>query len=304
MSLNAALMWIGFFTFGSVLTAFAYILGIRQKGVNYLQLALSGSRNILEEVESVAIGQRFTTRFLEALARLGARLALSKNRGDIAEKLLHAGLEDKLRPEQFMALKLVAAGIVAVVVGGLLTASAGISGLLMSIAFGAGAYLAPDFWLSGAISKRQKEIERDLLGFSDTLALATEAGLPLTMAIRRVSEYYPGEMARGFLRAIEEINLGRPEKEVLLEFGERMGSEELKTLTAAIAQAQELGVSISSVLRGQAEQIRKLRQLKAQEIAQKASIKLLGPVIVFMFLPLLVLLMGPAVINLGKSLVM
>ncbi|MEM3433845.1 MAG: type II secretion system F family protein [Candidatus Methanomethyliaceae archaeon] len=242
------------------------------------------------------------TRLLDRLQYLGSKLIPAQNSEEIRIKLLYAGLRDRLQPEQFWAIKLVAGSIAGIVVSVALAVGMGMGGVLLGVSAAGAAYMAPELWLNSVISERRKKVEKNLLGFCDTLALAMEAGLPLGLAIRRVSESYPGELAMEFLQTIEETNLGRPEREALADLEQRVGSEEVKMLTSAIAQAQELGVPVAPVLRGQSEQIRKSRQLKAQELAQKASVKMLGPVIVFMFIPMLILMMGPAMVNLVKGL--
>ena len=170
------------------------------------------------------------------------------------------------------------------------------------ILLGIAGFLLPDLWLSSKVQNRQKAIEKELLSFIDILAVCADAGLNLSDAIKRTVEHQGGVLSGEFARALREMETGKSRHESLEDLGSRCGVDELESLVRAINQAERYGTPIASMLREQAKLMRVFRRNKAQEIAQTAGVKILAPVIVCNFLPLIVILLGPAVITLLRSL--
>ncbi len=156
-------------------------------------------------------------------------------------------------------------------------------------------YLMPGMWLGNQIKKRQKALTRALPDALDLLTISVEAGLGFDVALQRVTDKSDNELSREFKRVLADVRLGRSRREALRDLGERNGVEDLKTFTAAIIQADQLGVSMSKILRLQSDQMRMKRRQRAEEEAQKAPVKMLIPMVFLIFPAIFVVLLGPAV---------
>lgn len=156
-------------------------------------------------------------------------------------------------------------------------------------------YLLPGMWLGNQIKKRQKALTRALPDALDLLTISVEAGLGFDVALQRVTDKSDNELSREFKRVLADVRLGRSRREALRDLGERNGVEDLKTFTAAIIQADQLGVSMSKILRLQSDQMRMKRRQRAEEEAQKAPVKMLIPMVFLIFPAIFVVLLGPSV---------
>lgn len=171
---------------------------------------------------------------------------------------------------------------------------------VISLALGAVAMYLPLFYLSRLSIKRQQDIRRSLPDVMDFLVISLEAGLTFDLALLRVVEKFRGTAGEEFQRALREIQLGKPRKDALQDMANRVGIEELSFLVNAIVQAEQLGVGLSNVLRLQADLMREKRQQSIEEQAMKAPIKMLFPLIFFIFPSIFVIILGPAILNILK----
>jgi len=165
-------------------------------------------------------------------------------------------------------------------------------------------FMLPQFWLSNAVKKRSEAIRNGLPDSLDLMVVAVESGLGLDAAILRVSD----EMGNAHVALAEELQIatvetqmGVPRAEALSKMAERTAVPEMKALVAVITQAEKLGTSIAKALRNQAEALRTKRRQRAEERAQKTSVKLLIPLVLFIFPAIFVVVAGPAVIHLMKT---
>jgi len=163
-----------------------------------------------------------------------------------------------------------------------------------------GFYL-PHFQLSSSITNRQKQVRKDMPDALDLLTICVEAGLGFDAAMARVAEKWNSPLSMAFARVIQEVQLGKLRREALHDMQENIGISELTSFVAAIIQSEQLGVSMSKVLRVQADQMRVRRRQLAEEEAHKASIKMLIPMAFLMFPSLLIILLAPAVLQIIKS---
>lgn len=163
-------------------------------------------------------------------------------------------------------------------------------------------FLFPKMSLNGKIRKRQSEVMRSLPDIMDLLTVSVEAGLTFDAALSKVVEKMPGAIAREFETVLQEMKVGKSKKDALYQMADRVGVLDLRSFVSAIVQADQLGVSLGRVLRIQSEQIRQNRKQRIQEKAMKAPIKMLIPMIVFIFPVIFIVLLGPVVINLIKML--
>ncbi|HQY30887.1 MAG TPA: type II secretion system F family protein [Thermomicrobiales bacterium] len=250
----------------------------------------------------------FSTRVLKPAVRrmsnsLGNRspaAALDKTR----MKLAQAGNPSGMGPVEFLGLRyLVAAGL-----GGgffLLVMFAGIGismAALIGLACGALGFMMPNIWLDRKRKARRKEITRSLPDAIDLLTISVESGLGFDPALQRVAEKWDNALTREFARVLSEMRIGKTKREALREMTVRADEDGLTTFVSSVIQADTLGVPITQVLRIQSEAMRVRRRQKAEEMAQKAPLKMLFPMVFLIFPALYVIILGPAVPQIVKAL--
>lgn len=169
-------------------------------------------------------------------------------------------------------------------------------------AFGAllGAYVgfvALRLNLTLRISARRASMEQQLPDVLDLLSVNVEAGLGFEQALLMVIGHFEGPLIEELTVTYREISMGRTRRDALLLFAERCELEEVKSFTGAIIQAEQLGISIKNILRSQSAAMRSTRRRKVEEKAQKVQVKMLFPMIGFIFPVLLIVLLGPALVS-------
>ncbi len=291
-----------------ILVALVYI-GMRQddeKDPLADRLAEYGDRDLpssLDEVElSIGLKERVIEPFLKGLANIVIKFTPEKQLEGARRKIELAGLTTD--PSSFM-LKRIMMTILFGLAGGLLgiqilQESFQVS-LGMVIAGAAMGYYFPMSQLNTKIQKRQKSILRALPDALDLLVICVEAGLGFDMAMGKVYEKWDNELALAFGRVLREIQLGKLRREALRDMADRMDVADVNSFTAAIIQADQLGVGMSNVLRVQSEQMRVKRRQRAQETAQQAPVKMLIPMVFLIFPSIFIVLLGPAVLLVMES---
>jgi tight adherence protein C len=162
-------------------------------------------------------------------------------------------------------------------------------------------FFLPQYQLSRSITKRQKEIRKEMPDALDLLTICVEAGLSFDGAMAKVAEKWNNEISRAFARVIQEIQLGKLRREALRDMQENIGISEMTSFVAALIQSEQLGVSMAKVLRVQADQMRVRRRQLAEEEAHKAPIKMLIPMAFIMFPSILIILLAPAALQIMQS---
>ena len=163
-------------------------------------------------------------------------------------------------------------------------------------------FMYPDVLISRKIEDRQKEISRKLPDILDLLVISVEAGLGFEQALDRTTIAVPGALSDEFRRMLHEIRIGSSRADALRSMAERTEVPELRAFIMAMLQADTFGVSISRLLRSQADEMRIRRRLRAQEQAQKAPVKMLFPLVFCIFPSIFVVILGPAIIQIQRSL--
>jgi tight adherence protein C len=166
----------------------------------------------------------------------------------------------------------------------------------------AGGYALPQFILSRRVRQRQEEILITLPYAIDILSISVEAGMGFDAAVAYTVRKVKGPLADEFARTLSEARLGKPRLEALDELGKRTGVDELKVFISAVIHASRLGSSLASTLRIQADTIRVRRRQRVQEQAMKAPVKMVIPLVIFIFPALLIVILGPAGINVWNHL--
>ncbi len=160
----------------------------------------------------------------------------------------------------------------------------------------------PSFFLSRMISNRQSRITNALPDALDMMVVCVEAGLGLNAALQRVGremEIVELDLSEELAITNREIRAGKPRDEALRNLGDRTGVSDVKSLVAMLVQTDRFGTSIADSLRVFADSMRTKRRQRAEELVAKAAIKLIFPLLLFIFPALLIVLMGPAIIKLS-----
>ena len=234
-------------------------------------------------------------------------------RDQIDAQLASAGYDTVLSAQEFLALRLLVPlvmGPTVILLISLLTSQIpGEMGItirdrqgLLFLAFFAYMTLRPSSWLRKTIKARHREIERGLPFVLDLLTLSVEAGLDFMTSIRRLIERRKIDaLSEELIRAIREMQVGRTRKDALRDMAERVKQPDLSSVVSALVQADELGVGIGSILRIQAEQMRPRRFQRAEKMANEAPVKLLFPLVCFIFPCVFLVLLGPIFLEMMKS---
>lgn len=259
----------------------------------------------LDELE---LQQPFSQRVLIPMAR--AILAVLGKFGpkQSAERLKlniqQAGNPGNISPMMFSGLRM-ALMMILLVAGGFVTFSQGMEtpkALMYTAIMAVLGYLLPGMWLGRKIKQRKHNIVKALPDALDLLTISVEAGLAFDLALMRVADKWDNELSNEFKRALTDTRLGRARRDALKDMAQRTGVEDVQTFTAAIIQAEQLGVSIGKILRIQSDQMRIRRRQRAEEAAHKAPIKMLIPMAFLIFPSLFIVILGPAVPRLMGSL--
>ncbi len=167
-----------------------------------------------------------------------------------------------------------------------------------------GGFLAPDFWLGKRITARQKKLQRGLPDVLDLLVICMEAGLSLDQATARSSEELSSsqpEICDELKVVVLEQRAGRARSDAWKNMAERTGVESLRNLVSMLVQTEQFGTSIAKMLRVHSDTLRVQRVQMVEEMAGKTSVKLVFPLVLFIFPALFLVTLGPAAIVMAES---
>lgn len=274
------------------------------------RLAEFSQRGESVSLDDIELSQPFAERVVyPILRRVGeytTRATPQNQLQDITRKLELSGKAGFIDAPMFFALHFVGAGVL----GGLCLMVFVLPtvvhqelpmALLYSAIGGVLGYYFPRLWLSQEIKKRQLEIRKAMPDALDLLTICVEAGLGFDAAMSNVAKKWENQLSLAFARAIREIQLGKVRREALKSMAERIDLAEMTSFVAAIVQSEQLGVSMAKVLRIQAEQMRLRRRQYAEELAHQAPVKMLLPMIGFIFPSIFIVLLTPAIITIMNT---
>ncbi|WP_426118974.1 type II secretion system F family protein [Kocuria sp. LHG3120] len=198
---------------------------------------------------------------------------------------------------RLLAAKPLLAGIGLVLGVLLLTSNASGRMLALVIVVTAVAYFVPDLLLYSRGIERQRAIGLELPDTLDQMLIAVEAGLGFESAMSRAGENGKGPLAEELQRTLGDMRVGVPRKDAYLALEERTNVPDLRNFTRAVVQADVYGISISSVLRTQAAEMRMKRKQRAEEQAMKIPVKITVPLMLLILPVLMLMIMGPVVLN-------
>jgi tight adherence protein C len=256
-------------------------------------------------IEEIELQRPFSERVMRpAIERLGSMLSRStpqKARQDLLNRLELAGRPGNLTPEDFAAVRLVAAtvlGALGVALGFLLGGGIYLAiALLVGVIFG---YYLPVLWLKQKVDARKSEVQKGLPDALDLLVICVDAGLGFDAALARVTDKYKNALSDLLSKALREVSLGRPRLEALDEMGRNSGVEDLHNFIQAVIQSEQFGTGIGKILRIQADEMRRKRRQRAQERGAQATLKMMLPMVGCIFPTLWIVLLGPAVLILMR----
>jgi tight adherence protein C len=198
-------------------------------------------------------------------------------------RLRKAGLDYMLSPEQFFAGKMLAAFAFALFVL-LLMDMLGSAAWYMAILGLVGGFFYPELWLREATEKRNKSIFKELPFYLDIIILSVEAGTNFTGGLQHaVNKATNGPLRQELVRVLRDIRAGKPRADSLRELGDRIDTESVRNVVSSIIQAEKTGSSLGPILKAQADQLRSTRFQRAEKQAMEAPVKLLAPLIMFIF---------------------
>ncbi len=175
--------------------------------------------------------------------------------------------------------------------------------LVLSVTVGVllGGWL-PFRWLRWRVNGRRSLMRKRLPDALDLLTLCVEAGLGLDASFRRVSDEMEGPFSEEIRTMLDEVGLGKPRRQALLDMAARCGIPEADVTVNAVIQSQQMGSSLASTLRAQAQQLRGRRRQRAEELARQAGVKMAFPLVLCLMPSLFIVVLGPIAVNLVRTL--
>lgn len=174
-------------------------------------------------------------------------------------------------------------------------------GIVLAAVLGAALFFLPDLLIYNAALRRQEQVQKGLAEALDMLTVCVEAGQGFDAALMQVARNVDGPISGEFARVISEIQIGKSRGEAFAAMGDRVALPEVKNFTTALVQADRLGLPIAQVLREQTATMRLSRKQRAEEQAQKVTVKIIFPLVVCIFPVLFIVLIGPAAIRIIDS---
>ena len=284
---------------------FAYYAGSIAREITYVTLA-DGRKT----ERKIPLLMRLLLPFVQNLSGLVRAKGLAKARGEAEWMLVAAGMEGLLSADEFLALKY----LMPIACGGAWTLFVlGMGAMMPGSVFAENPlplslmgifwfYIYPLSWLRRTLKRRYLSIMRALPFVLDLLTLSVEAGMDFMSALQRNCERRKLDpLNEELIRMTKEIQVGTPRRVALRNMADRVRQPDLKSVALALIQADELGVSIGSILRIQSEQLRGRRFDRAEKLANEAPVKMLGPLMLCIFPAVFVILLGPILMQAAKN---
>ncbi len=262
-----------------------------------LEMASRRRTTALEEELRQPLMERAVRPMLAGLKALMTNVVKPKSVEKIARQIAYADLADRLDAPTFA----VARAILCLVMGlgcaalAIMVRAGVAAALIFGIGGGVAGYIAPILWLRGKVQRRQDMIRLALPDAIDLITLCLEA-MPFNAAMERVIDKADPVIGREFGLVLGEINVtGLKRGEALSRMADRIGLDELRSMTTAVTQADKLGTPLAKVFRQIAEDMRTRRRLRAETLAHQAPVKMMFPLVLLVFPPLFIVILGPTI---------
>lgn len=247
------------------------------------------------------------------LDRLFRRPYFDKTNADLSRKIVSAGYGGLITSEELLAFKVLFPSILGVMLVALVWALVamvpGKVGLALQshgksfvVVILLSFYIYPGMWLKGVLKERHRKIQKSLPYVLDLLTLSVEAGLDFMSAMQRIVQRGKIDaLSEELVRVLREIQLGKTRRVALKDLGDRVDQPDLRSVINSLVQADELGVGIGSILRIQSDQMRMRRFQRAEKMANEAPVKMLFPLVAFIFPAVFLVLLGPIVLQILRQ---
>jgi tight adherence protein C len=248
----------------------------------------------------------FTDRVLkpgvESIARVFSKVLPQSVLSDLQNQLMMAGNPMKFNTFlTFWVTSMAMFTFLSLAIFFTLPSNAMIQKVIAGVLFLILGYSFPRMWLKGKVKAKQKLVLKALPDTLDLITTCVEAGLGLDAALSRVAEKGEGPLSEELAHMLRDVAMGKLRREAMGELSDRIGIPELTNFINSIIQAEQLGVAIGQVLRVQSEQLRTQRRQTAERLAHEAPIKMLFPLVLFIFPAFLAVILGPAAIQIAGS---
>jgi len=286
-------------TWAIAFTGFGWYCAYAAREITYVTLA-DGRR----KERRLPIAFRLLLPLAPNLTPLFSRPFFAKPRDSVSKKIISAGYDGLLSADEFLGLRVLfplligplwalfirsAAVASKVAVLAKLQPALIVIGVLWLVIY-------PSAWLRRAVQARHGEIRRALPFVLDLLTLSVEAGMDFMSALQRnIERRTIDALGEELIRVVREIQLGKTRRNALRDLSLRVNLQELRSVVNALVQADELGVSIGSILRIQSDQMRQRRFERAEKLANEAPVKMLFPLMMFIFPAVFLILLGPII---------
>ncbi|MRH44316.1 type II secretion system F family protein [Aquibacillus halophilus] len=254
----------------------------------------------VEETQKLSFTKRIIEPIWKNFKRKFQKNITNEKKEKLELKLLQAGSPMGMTPVEFRIFQMIVSFVLPIIAGLyglLLNLSNGVIFLFIVVGFGLSTFI-PNYYLKLKTKKRNKRALMELPDFLDLVTVSIEAGLGFDSALSKVVSKKPGVLASEFQRCLEEMRLGKTRKEALSGVRSRLMFDDIRSLVGSIIQAEQLGIGMVQIMRVQSNEIREKRKQRAEEAAMKAPIKMLFPLVMFIFPCIFIVLLGPALINL------
>lgn len=292
----------------SACTVFCLIMSIRAlrtpEKVDVSQ-RLQGAIGIDEnpvDIREMELQRSFSDRALRPLlgklSHLVTRFFPGTMVANLQPKLNRAGNPGEVGAEEFLALKFLGVTLLAfLAISVYVNRGADFLSITFFLLVVAGGWFLPDAYLQSLSRRRIEEIDRSMPDVLDLLTVCVEAGYSWDGALQKVVQKRKGPLSMEFRRVLHEARMGKPRREALRDLSDRIQVPSLTTFVAAVIQADQLGLSLGQVLRTQSDHIRQKRRQEIEEEAMKAPVKILIPLVFFVFPAIFIILLGPAMVQ-------
>lgn len=237
---------------------------------------------------------RIVVPLIKKLSKFNSKMKLEKLKEEYKNKLSLADLLDVCNVDEFLGLKELSFLTVFILYPIVLSFD-----MFYMFIFSLFAFFLPDLWLKEKIESKRKSILRSLPDFLDLLTVCTEAGLTFDAALNKVIEKSkPGHLKQEFSKMLYEVKIGKPRQDALKDMTKRIQINDFSSFVSSIIQSEKLGTGLAKTLKNLSDELRIKRRQRAEELAMKAPVKLLFPLLVFIFPTVFIMLFGPIILRL------
>jgi tight adherence protein C len=262
-----------------------------------------GTVPIREHELSFPLFQRFIKPMVKGVIRVMTKYVPASRESALEKKLQEAGMSHSLSAREVLVIKYLLSAALALIVRKLFSMIGKNPVQIWTIVV-AGIFLGwllPDVILNSRANQRKAQVEKQLPDTLDLLTVCIEAGLSFEGAMQKVVEKSKGILANELSVVLQETRMGKPRREALREMTDRLQVDDFSNFVGAIIMTEQLGISMGNVLRVQSKQVRQKRRQRVEEMAMKAPVKMLIPMVALIFPTVFVVLLGPALIQIWRA---